>query len=52
MPDREMSARVRKFCHAQRTTGERQLSEDVKVGQRQTGLLCEIPLELAHQRRV
>ena len=31
---------VRKFCHAQRATGERQLSEDVKVGQRQTGLLC------------
>ncbi len=43
---------VRKFCHPQRTTGERELSEDVKVRQRQTGLLYEIPLELAHQRRM
>ena len=43
---------VRKFCHPQRTTGERKLSEDVKVGQRQTGVLCEVPLDLALQRRV
>src|SRR5438874_6319741 len=40
---------VRQLCHPQRTTGERQLSEHVVVGQGQAGLALEIGLKPAHE---
>ena len=38
--------------HAQLATRERQLSEDIEIGQGKAGLLLEFHLELAHERGV
>jgi hypothetical protein len=51
MPDRDERA-VRQLGHAQLAVGDRQLRQNVVVGQRKPGLLLEIRLEVPHERRV
>src|SRR5438309_11397942 len=43
---------VRQLCPPQRASSDGQLSQDVEVGQGQTGLAFEIGLELAQKRRM